>query len=213
MLLGSEGEVRLLPPFSRLDTPVSCHGDMLLYYRREDGILFVPREYYEENKALFHGVRVEAVEEQFCPKYPRDVYLDALRVGENLICKEKFTAQKIKKGMHIIGVKQGYARCSVCLLGEKGAITADEGLKTALEGVGVNVLLTKAGDIDLDGYSYGFIGGACVVIDKKVIFFGDPICHPDGERILEFIKECGFEARYLRDERLTDYGSAVLVEV
>lgn len=210
-ILSRYGEVRKLPPFARLAEPVSSHGDMLTFFSREEKVLFVPKEYYEGNGEAFEGVRVELIDEVPGKEYPKDIYLDALSVGDYLLCKASHTAKKIKAGRRIIDVKQGYARCSVCLLGQEGAITADKGLKTALEKLGIPVMMIQSGNILLEGYSYGFIGGASLVIDKKVIFFGNIARHPDGERILEFIKSFGYTAEYPEEMALTDLGSAAVI--
>ena len=203
----------MLPASPMLSKPVSSHGDMLTFFSHEEKVLFVPKDYYEENKEAFDGVRVELIDEVLSNEYPRDIYLDALPVGEYLLCKSEYTAEKIKAGRRIIDVKQGYARCSVCLLGQEGAITADRGLKKELEKIGINVLLIDSGSIRLEGYSYGFIGGASLVIDKNVIFFGDVTRHPDGERMLEFIRSLGYTVEYPEDMLLTDLGSAAVINI
>ena len=125
--------------------------------------------------------------------------------------QEKFTAKMIKTGKRIIDVKQGYARCSVCLLGTKGAITADGGIGAVLRKLDVEVLEIQSGGIELCGYNYGFIGGASLVVDKTAVFFGNVEDHPDGKKILDFVRSKGFEAEYPGSFPLTDFGSAVIV--
>ena len=212
-ILSRYGEVRKLPHFSLLPEPVCSHGDMLTFFSRKENVLFVPQGYYEEHKNVFEDIRVEPIDEVTGKEYPRDIYLDALPVGEYLLCKSTHTAEKIKAGRRIINVKQGYARCSVCLLGQEGAITADKGLKTALEELGIPVMMIQSGNILLDGYSYGFIGGASLVIDKNVIFFGNVARHPEGERILEFVRSYGYTAEYPEEMTITDLGSAAVIEI
>ena len=209
-ILGRYGSVIKLPPYNKLPRPIASHGDILIF--KDRGRLYMPPKYYHENKRLFSGMEVEAIDEELGDKYPNDIHLDALMVGQNLICNEKYTSEKIKEGKRIINVKQGYARCSVCLLGNGAAITADVGLRKALLGLGIDVLEISGGGIELFGYSYGFIGGASAVIGNRVVFFGNIEGHPEGQKILDFVKDHGFEAEYPRDLPLTDLGSAIIVD-
>lgn len=210
-MLSGYGRVIKLPPFKKLQKPVASHGDILIFKDKMENKLYLPREYYEENRSIFGTLDVECVDEVFKKDYPEDIYLDALLVGDTLICKEKFTAKMIKTGKRIIDVKQGYARCSVCLLGTKGAITADGGIGAVLRKLDVEVLEIQSGGIELCGYNYGFIGGASLVVDKTAVFFGNVEDHPDGKKILDFVRSKGFEAEYPRNFPLTDFGSAVIV--
>lgn len=211
-ILSKYAEVRCLPSLVALPEPISSHADILSFYDEASGELWLTREYYNNNKELFSDVKVRTVNEELGKSYPKDVLLDAISLGEALICKESATAEMIKQGKRVINVKQGYAKCSACVLKKALAITADEGIRDALESLGVKVLFILPGNIRLEGYSYGFIGGACLVIENRVIFFGNVAEHPDGERILEFIKENGFEAEYPTDFPLTDLGSAVIAD-
>ena len=148
-ILSDLGRVVKLPAFNKLPEPVSSHGDMLIF-KDSTGKIFVPKEYYDLNKELFQDMDLECVCEEFSDKYPEDVYLDALLLGDHLICKERYTAKKIKAGKKIKDVKQGYARCSVCLLGRRAAITADGGIAKRLEELGSKTLIISAGDICLE---------------------------------------------------------------
>lgn len=65
-----------------------------------------------------------------------------------------------KNDIEIVNINQGYARCSTLILNNRTAVTADISVKNALEKDGAKVLLISSGDIKLEGYDYGFIGGA-----------------------------------------------------
>lgn len=208
-ILGQYGKIIKLPPFSKLQEPIASHADILIF--KEKNKLFVPREYHQQNSSLFFGIEVECIDEELGREYPNDIYLDALAVGDNLICKEKYTSKKIKQGKRIIDVKQGYARCSVCLLNNGAAITADQKIGKCLGELGTEVLMLESGSIVLLGYSYGFIGGACTVINNRVIFFGNIEEHPQGKAILDFVSRHGFKAEYPKDFPVTDFGSAIII--
>ena len=75
------------------------------------------------------------------------------------------------------------------------------------------VLLIKKGYVSLDGYDYGFIGGASVYIkDKKtLLFFGDITAHPDYSAIKDFCERKGVKIDYIKGIKLTDIGGAVFI--
>ena len=86
-------------------------------------------------------------------------------------------------GLELIPVKQGYAKCSLCIVSENAVITADEGLAYTLCRAGLDVLKIIPGCIRLPGYGYGFIGGCCGKLDAATMAFaGDPLTHPDGKK-------------------------------
>ena len=80
----------------------------------------------------------------------------------------------VKNDIEIVNINQGYARCSTLILNNRTAVTADISIKNALEKNGAEVLLISSGDIKLEEYDYGFIGGASGKIsDNTVVFFGN----------------------------------------
>lgn len=211
-ILSKYGQIRKLAPHKDLQWQVASHGDMLCFLDKSRSMLFTDGEYLKKNYDTFKDIRVSVIDEKLGSRYPEDICLDALAIGDVIVCREANTAQKIKDGKRVINVKQGYAKCSVCLLDEESAITADKGIAQALSKLGVDVCLIREGAIVLEGYSYGFIGGASAVIDKRVIFFGDIKKHPDSDRILDFINNKGFDVEYPEDVDLTDLGSAIVIE-
>ncbi len=206
------GDIVRLPPFSKLDNPVSCHADMLMFYSEVSGKAVVPEEYYSENRALFCDLDIETAEESFGNEYPKDIWLDACKMGEYLFCNEKYTSEKVKRGYKVINVKQGYAGCSVLRVNEKALISADGGICKKGKQLGMDVLQISAGHILLDGYSFGFIGGASFVCGKDVLFFGDITDHPDYKSIKEFLAKHEMNIICIDSLPLTDYGSAILVD-
>jgi hypothetical protein len=91
-------------------------------------------------------------------------------------------------------------------------ITADEGICRRAESLGIEVLKISSGNILLEGYSFGFIGGASFLSGDDVLFFGDVRLHPDFERIRDFLLAHRKNILYIKDMPLTDFGSAVCVE-
>ena len=199
-----------MPAFERLDSPVAKHADMLLF-KTEDGLL-LPREYYEANKALFDCVKVICTDEEFSPKYPKDVRLNALTMDKGIICRADSVSEHIRSmGKPLISVTQGYARCTVCKVNDNAIITADPSIAIAAKDNGIDVLQVCGGEIRLPGYSYGFIGGCSVRIGDTMYFTGDITAHPDYDSIEAFLGSHGVKPYSLSEDVLTDYGGFVLV--
>jgi hypothetical protein len=90
-------------------------------------------------------------------------------------------------------------------------LTADPALQKALRANDEGVVPLRKGGIELPGYDCGFIGGASVVTQDGVCFFGKIEDHPDYEAIKDFVGLEGKKVISLSDEKLTDIGGAVII--
>ena len=108
-------------------------------------------------------------------------------------------------------VKHGYAKCSICSVGENAIITADPSIAKTAKKNGIDVLKTEASHTRLDGYDCGFIGGASGDDGENIYFCGNLEKHPDGEKIKEFCKKHGRGVVCLSDEPLYDYGTLFFI--
>ena len=112
----------------------------------------------------------------------------------------------------LIDVRQGYAACSICWVDERSLITSDRGIAKVLRAYDIDVLEIDKGHIDLFDMDYGFIGGATSSLeDGRIVFFGDVYSHPDGERMVEFIRSKSKEYLCLSSGRLKDYGGMLVI--
>lgn len=221
-----------LPCFSALDAPVSDHPDMLLFAYKDR--VLCPEAYYREHEDIFGGNNaVVPVNTHACPEgvkcaYPEDTALNALRLrfsqrGDVVLCRIKSAARELLELFcedNIINIRQGYASCSACKVTERAIITADRGQALEAKRLGADVLLISPGGIALPGYDIGFIGGASARIGDSLFFFGDPLLHPDGERIMAFVQahiggehalagEIPLRRVFCADGGLRDHGGAV----
>lgn len=204
-----------LPPFPMLPSPVAAHADLLIHPLGE--VIYTFRDYFriaEREIGLIcraSGAVTEFMTAVPGDRYPADVPLCAKRVGNSFIANPRTAAELCRRaavnGLALIPVNQGYAACSTALAGD-GVITADAGIAKAVRRAGIPVLEIRPGHIDLPGYDYGFIGGACgfCAARGEVWFTGDPMTHPDGRAILEFIHARGLVAVSPRKGRLFDCG-------
>jgi hypothetical protein len=141
------------------------------------------------------------------------VRFDCLAVNDILYGKGGSVSEKIiEQYSSFVSVKQGYTRCSVAMLGDKCAVTADKGIASALKNNGIDVLVIRPGHIELKGYGCGFIGGAGArLCDGVYGFFGDLYSHPDGDMIAEFASLHKIKAVSLSSEPLSDNGGLLIL--
>ena len=71
-----------------------------------------------------------------------------------------------------------------------------------------DVLLLPYGDIILEGFEYGFIGGVGGMISQdKLALFGDLNHYSYGKEVLKFLNDHNITPIYLKNGKLTDRGS------
>lgn len=148
-------------------------------------------------------------------RYPADVGLCVCDTGKYTIyCSSTIDdAVRALIGGVPVTVAQGYAKCAACVVDDHSIITADAGVSRAAKSAGMDVLDITAGHVALDGYDYGFIGGAAFKIRNDTLAFtGTLDAHPDKERILRFLADRGQMAVFLTDEPIFDIGGAITLE-
>ena len=201
-----------LKEYSRLDAPVSSHSDMLIC--KIDNKVFCYEDYYKDNILTFKEIEKVGYDVCFvstvCERtYPNDIALNALIIGKNIFCNVKHTAKEIieyakASGYNLHNVKQGYSACSTLVLDEKTAITGDLGMKIALESAGITVYAIDNGQVKLEGYGNGLIGGAGVRIHNSIYFFGSPDAV---ENLTDIINSLGYSLKQVSCRSgLRDFG-------
>lgn len=151
-------------------------------------------------------------------KYPENILLNFLYLNNTLYGKLSAIDENLldyckENNIKTVNINQGYARCSTLVLNEKAVITSDLSIEKALKKDGVEVLLISSGNIILDGYDYGFIGGASGKIDENtVVFLGNITNHPDYRRIENFCENHNTSIKIIcKDMPLTDIGGIVKI--
>ncbi|MCY1713258.1 DUF6873 family GME fold protein [Caproiciproducens galactitolivorans] len=199
-------------PCKKIGLPVCTHADMLCHHLGDNAIVVAKGEEYlkaalEQNG--FHTVYSCSVLEK---NYPKDVALNAARIGRNLIANQKALDTVIvdyckKHQISILSTKQGYAKCSSVIVSENAVITEDSSIAAAAAGAAIQVLKIRPGFVKLDGYEYGFLGGACGMIGKnKLVFAGSIESHPDYCKIKAFCRNLNVQLLSLTEDPLTDVG-------
>lgn len=196
----------------RLAPAVSAHADMLIHHLGENKVMVLDKKaQYAKN---LHSMGFDITEVYDKPKalYPDDIRLNMLRIGNFAFGKldsidsgllECYQKQYIK----LVDVKQGYAKCSTFVISEKAIITADKSIATACDNCGIDVLLIKEGNIGINTYDYGFIGGCGGLISSDTaVLTGDVSLHPSGDSIVKFANKNGVKLICLTPYNLYDIG-------
>ena len=146
--------------------------------------------------------------------YPNNVLLNAVSVNNKIICNydtiDSAVQKKIEKNRTFVyRVKQGYTKCSTCIVTENSVITSDKSIYKAIKN-DFDVMLIKPGYIDLPGTNYGFIGGCSFKMNKSILAFtGEIKNHPDYNCIKDFCRNHNVYTESLLNRNLLDIGSII----
>jgi len=203
-----------LVPSPHLSGCVKAHPDTLIF--ADNGRLFVGREYLSLVPELNNsGLEIIETDDVKSP-YPTEASLNAFSLRANnkdILFGNTKTLDKTLISYYdtVVSVKQGYAHCSTAKICDNAVITADMGIYDAVIANGCDALLISSGNIKLTGYEYGFIGGASVLCDNKLLFFGDVTKHHDYNKMKEFSSKFEVELCSLSNGELADFGSGVII--
>ena len=195
----------------RLDKRVSNHTDMLVFHMGLNQVIFSKKQPHFP----FEDTKITVSQSNIAENYPHDVALNAVIVGKNIICNPKYTDKTIleyahRLQMNIIAVKQGYSKCSVAPVSRNAIITDDRGIADSANNAGIDVLYIDKRFILCNGFDYGFIGGACGMIDKNVLAFTGVFNDTSIRNNVEtFLSKYGVYAEYLTDKPMFDVGSII----
>ncbi len=205
-------------PTDKIDTllvPEQKHADMQ--------ILRINNDYFILKECMHLKNKISACKPIVCSapigkRYPENIMLNFLYYNNALYGKLSAISTELKnycknKNIKIINVNQGYCRCSTLAVNSNSFITADGGIEKALINDGAKVLRISEENIRLEGFNYGFIGGAGGTINDSVFFFGNIESHPDYESIENFINKHNKKIKIICKEMpLTDIGGIVKLE-
>ena len=195
---------------------IKHHPDISVCKLDVNNIVVAPNVYDYYNDILSnYNFNVIKGNSTISKKYPNNIQYNVAILGNYAIHNFKYTDNIIleyldKFNIKKINVKQGYCKCSICIVDENSIITSDEGIHKEVIKYGIDSLLIEKGYIDLFDLDYGFIGGCSGLISKDTLsFFGDIKKHPDYSRILEFVNKKNKKIISLSNEKLLDLGSLI----
>ncbi|MGN0162246.1 MAG: DUF6873 family GME fold protein [Candidatus Ornithomonoglobus sp.] len=209
-------EVVFTKPLPELYREIQGHADIQLHIF--NGKAFCAPQTYSHYREALRGTEVICGASELSAQYPYDIAYNTCEIGGYAVCSRKFTDAAIiseyeAAGRKILNTRQGYAKCSICVVNHESAITADEGIYKLLKENGINVLNIRQGYIRLYDMG-GFIGGASGLLEENVLAFnGDIRTHPDCDSILDFCRSCGVEVVSLAKGELQDVGSIMRTDI
>ena len=205
-----------LPYNPLLPLPVRGHADLSAYYCGNGRLIVSPAIFGRlEGEPLLAGAELTVAELMPGKAYPEDIALNACRIGQSVFCRSDMTDPVIlsdsrQRGLELIHISQGYAKCSICIVDEAHMITSDRGIAADAAAHGIDALLISPGFFRLPGYDYGFIGGSSFKLGpKKLAFTGYLSGHPDEKRIMKYLEKLNIEPVFLCEEPCFDIGSAI----
>ncbi len=193
---------------------LDTHPDILLH-PLPSGELVVDMDNFEYYKKIFPDKKILPSHSSLSKKYPKDVPLNAFTFKNYFIHNLKFTDQVLldyykNSAYELINIKQGYGKCS-SLVTSDFIITSDGGIYESLKDF-IPIYKINHGEIKLQNFNYGFIGGASGVYGKKIFFTGDFSHHSSYEEILKIIKKYDYEIEILSKDPLEDFGSIFFIK-
>lgn len=200
-------EIECMPPSMRR------HADLGICVVSKGCVVCAPEVYAFYKASLSaYGFEVVAGKKKLGGTYPHDCAYNACVVGKICLMNTKISDEVLantllKKGITPVHVNQGYAKCSVCVVGKDLILTDDEAIRRAAESVGIRVISAPRGFVRLDGFSYGFIGGATGMLDKHTLLInGIP---PAEASFLRELCDEGIKVKYLKKTPVYDIGSII----
>lgn len=192
---------------------LDTHPDILTH-PLPSGEIVVDRDNFEYYKKIFPDKKILPSHSILSKKYPKDVPLNAFTFKNYFIHNLKYTDKVLldyykNSGYQMIDIKQGYGKCS-CLVTNDFIITSDGGIYESLKGF-IPIYKINHGEIRLQDFNYGFIGGASGVYGKKIFFTGDFSHHSSHEEILKIINKYNYEIEILSKDPIEDFGSIYFI--
>lgn len=195
------------------DKSVSTHPDMQIHFLSNNYAICAPCVYEYYKNILPSDILLEKGNSKIGYTYPENCAYNIAKVQKYVICNEKIADSKILEfyrmnSYKIIHVNQGYSKCNICSLSDKNFFTEDVGIYNATN-EDLNPILLSVGGVALDGFNYGFIGGATGCFNDTIIFSGKIDLHPNASEIITVIKKLGLKYIELSDNTLRDFGSII----
>lgn len=201
---------------SGLYEAVAYHPDLQLHHI-EDNLIVIPPNV--SNRFVYQleeeGFLLIVGKSDVGKEYPCNIHYNAARVGNNLICNTRYIDEAIlhaaeKRNLNIIEVKQGYSKCSICVVNENAIITSDNGIYNTCSQNGIDCLKISVGYIKIEGLNYGFIGGSTGYLSANELgFYGNIALHPDYVKIKKFLDKYKKQYINLSENLVYDFGTFI----
>lgn len=207
-------EVLWLPDNPDVDSRLAGHADLSIFAAGRTVVAAGGIYSYLVQTCQFKGYSVLPASMGQKSRYPADAGLCICDTGRYIIANPAVMDPALVPFLHgrMIQVAQGYSRCAVVAADDHSIISADPGICRAARTAGMDVLQIAPGFVQLDGFPYGFLGGAVIrLTDNTVAFTGKLDDHPDKNRIVDFLHDHGQTVRFLTDKPVFDVGGGIFL--
>ena len=197
---------------NKLDKKVCDHVDMQIRKINEN-IFVCSKESYNHYRAyLPNYITLYVTEFDISDKYPKDCLLNNFSIKNHLICNKKSidpVILKLLKDEKIIMVNQGYSKCST-IVTNHFVITSDKSIFNSVQKEQIEAFLIDSGEIKLEGYDTGFIGGTCgYSSDLGLVFYGNLEKYKYKEKLIDILNKEKIKYYYPKDDDFIDRGSII----
>lgn len=193
------------------------HADMVCTYLGNGKIIVAKNHAVLNQKLKSEGLEVTSSYFELVGEYHQGICaLNCVQVGQYIFGNKKYIDPVIlqhivDQSLNFIDISQGYAKCSTAVVGTSAIITADRSIATAAQQTKqIDVLQIDVGDIFIESYNYGFIGGACGLLDKDILAFcGNIKSHKNYNDIKSFALNHRVQLLSLEKGSLCDIGGII----
>ncbi len=181
-----------VPVCKKLQKAEQSHIDLIVHHLGKNRLV-VQRDCVQQLAFLKQlGFELIPAQTEVSSQYPYNIGLNLASIGSFSVHNFRYTDPGLLRMLSVntvrIHVKQGYSRCSVCIVKKDAIITEDSGIHAAVH-TNMDCLLIRPGHIRLKGHPYGFIGGASAKLsDDTLAFTGTLDHHPDRAEIFGFYR-------------------------
>lgn len=192
---------------------IQNHADLVYCPLNADYFLISKEQKELKEKLLSLGYNTETIDEDLSYNYPNDVFLNCVVIGNHIFYNHDTVSDQIinfvrKSDLTEVSVRQGYTKCSIAVVSDHAFITDDISIGSRGAEFGFDVLVINKGDIKLQNFNYGFIGGATgKIAEDKILFTGKLENLSDCDRIKKFLYKHNIEPIELTNGVVEDIGS------
>lgn len=196
-----------------LDAKIETHPDMQVHFLSKNCAVCAPEVHSYYQKILPKNITLYKGDRNLSVTYPGDCAYNIARMGGYAFGNLKAAAPMLQKLYHSYGIpflhiNQGYAKCNICIVNDHAIITEDQGIRACLSKIeGIDCLYLQPGEVLIEGFPYGFIGGATGSIDNCVYFCGSLSNFSQKDKVFVFLEKHHASFVELSASPLEDYGS------
>ncbi len=200
-----------------LSDNISYHTDLNIFHKGKNSFIFDISQ--KDLIKFLPDADIYFTQEIVKSPYPYDCRLNVADIGDYIICNKDIIDSNIadyakENNKKIIDVKQGYSKCSICIVDKNKFITDDPSIYMKTAGLPkISSILVSKGSVKLEGQNYGFIGGcSCLISKRHLLFNGDIRKHLDFDSIYRFLNDNKIKFDYIENHDIIDIGGIIPIK-